>query len=622
MEEKEYVQNEEKEQIKEKGGISVDTEHIFPVIKRWLYSDKDIFLRELVSNGCDAITKMKRLVSLGEAEADDAWRIDVKVDKALREIRISDNGLGMTADEIKKYINQIALSGALEFIEKYEGSEEEDKGGIIGHFGLGFYSAFMIAKTVEIHSLSYQNGAESAFWRCSDAGEFELEKGSRTARGTEVILHVNEEEAEYLEKEAVKAILNKYCAFMPVPIYFEAVGEKAEEEPLNDPEPLWLKAPSACTEEEYNAFYHKVFSDPNDPLFYIHINAEFPLNFKGILYFPKLADEYAPLDGQVKLFYNQVFVADNIKEVIPEYMMLLRGVLDCPELPLNVSRSYLQANGYVAKISAHIVKKICDKLHSLFNNERERYNAAWDDIKPFVEYGCTRDPKFFEKISDIILFKTTDGEFLTKSEYFEKNAGKGNENTVYYASDKLQQVQYIQLFKQEGITVALLDGMIDTRFISFLEMSGKELHFVRIDSDPDSILKKEEEAEENEELLALFKSVVPENVTVAQILLKSEKTPALLTLSEEKRRLGELIRQYSGNIEGLKAPEEEITLSVNMNCPLIARIASLCGDEKKEAKAKALAKQVYMLSLIAQRSLKEEELQEFIDSSIELLYNA
>ncbi|MBQ3076051.1 MAG: molecular chaperone HtpG, partial [Clostridia bacterium] len=320
-----------------KGGISVDTEHIFPVIKRWLYSDKEIFLRELVSNGCDAVTKMKRLVSLGKAENEEEYRIDVILDKQLSEMRIVDNGIGMTHDEIDRYINQIALSGALEFIEKYEGEEADS--GIIGHFGLVFYSAFMVAKTVDIKTLSFEQGATAAFWTCSDGGEYEMKKGSRTSRGTEICLHITEDEKEFLEEDKVRAILEKYCAFMPVPIFLSVVGEKGGEEPINDPTPLWLKNPADCTEEEYKEFYKKVFRDERDPLFYIHINAEFPLNFKGILYFPKLQDEYASLEGQVKLYYNQVFVADNIKEVIPEYMMLLRGVLDCPELPLNVSRS-------------------------------------------------------------------------------------------------------------------------------------------------------------------------------------------------------------------------------------------------------------------------------------------
>lgn len=603
-----------------KGGISVDTEHIFPVIKRWLYSDKEIFLRELVSNGCDAVTKMKRLVSLGKAENDEEYRIDVILDKQLSEMRIVDNGIGMTSEEIDRYINQIALSGALEFIEKYEGEEADS--GIIGHFGLGFYSAFMVAKTVDINTLSFAEGASASFWSCTDGGEYEMKKGSRTSRGTEICLHVTEDEKEFLEEDKVRAVLEKYCAFMPVPIYLSVVGEKGSEEPINDPTPLWLKNPSECTEEEYKAFYKKVFHDERDPLFYIHINAEFPLNFRGILYFPKLQDEYASLEGQVKLYYNQVFVADNIKEVIPEYMMLLRGVLDCPELPLNVSRSYLQNSGYVTKISNHITKKICDKFNGLFNNDRKALEGFWDDVKPFVEYGCTRDPKFFERVKDMILYKTTDGEYLTAPEYLEKNAGKGEENTMYYASDVLQQVGYINLFREQEITVAVMDGIIDSRFLSFMEMQDKAVHFVRIDSELDKVLRAEEEAEDDEALISVFRSVVPEKVALKQEVMKSTKTPALITLAEEKRRLAEILRQYGNTIPGLSAPEDEVTLSLNMNCPLIARIAALAKDEKSGEKAKALAKQVYMIAVISQRSFTQEELQEFIDSSIELLYNA
>ncbi len=604
-----------------KGGISVDTEHIFPVIKRWLYSDKDIFLRELVSNGCDAVTKVKRLVSLGKAECDGDYRIDVILDKALSQIKIVDNGIGMTSEEIDRYINQIALSGALEFIEKYEG-ENESGSGIIGHFGLGFYSAFMVAHTVEINTLSIEEGAKSALWVCSDNGEYEMREGTRAARGTEITLHVTEEEKDYLSVDLLRDILEKYCAFMPVPIYLSVVGENTDENPINDPNPLWLKAPSECTHEEYLSFYKTLFRDERDPLFYIHINAEFPLNFKGILYFPKLQDEYASLEGQVKLYYNQVFVADNIKEVIPENMMLLRGVLDCPELPLNVSRSYLQNSGYVTKIASHITKKICDKLNAMFNNDRPALEAIWDDVKPFVEYGCTRDPKFFDRVKDIILYKTTDGAYLTCPEYLEKNQGKGAENTVYYANDLLQQVGYINLFTEQGITVAVMDGILDPRFLSFLEMQSHAVHFVRIDSELDSVLRGEEEAEENESLQAVFREVVPEKISLVQEVMKTTKTPALITLSEEKRRLGEILKQYGNTIPGLSVPEDEITLSLNMNCPLIARIAALSAKEESREKAKRLAKQVYLIAVMSQRGFTQEELQEFIDSSIDLLYNA
>ncbi len=605
-----------------KGGISVDTEHIFPVIKRWLYSDKEIFLRELVSNGSDAVTKMKRLVSLGKAENEEDYRIDVIVDKALSQLRIIDNGIGMTSEEIDRYINQIALSGALEFIEKYEGEDGDHQSGIIGHFGLGFYSAFMVAKTVEINTLSFEKGAVSAYWTCTDGGEYEMKQGSRTSRGTEIILHITEEEKEYLEEDKIRAILEKYCAFMPVPIYLSTVGENGGKDPVNDPEPLWLKNPSECTDEDYKAFYKKVFRDERDPLFYIHINAEFPLNFKGILYFPKLQDEYASLEGQVKLYYNQVFVADNIKEVIPEYMMLLRGVLDCPELPLNVSRSYLQNSGYVTKISGHITKKICDKFNALFSNDRKALENIWDDVKPFVEYGCTRDPKFLDRIKNIILYKTTEGEYLTAPEYLEKNAGKGKDNTMYYTNDVLQQVGYINLFREQEITVTVMDGVIDSRFLSFMEMQDKALHYVRVDSELDEVLQAQEEAEENEALNEVFKEVIDEKVNLVQQVMKSTKTPALITLSEEKRRLGEILRQYGNSIPGISSPEDEITLTLNMNCPLIARIAALSASEQSREKAKKLARQVYMIAVISQRAFTQEELQEFIDSSIDLLYNA
>ncbi|MBP5289255.1 MAG: molecular chaperone HtpG [Clostridia bacterium] len=605
------------------GGIRVDTEHIFPVIKRWLYSDKEIFLRELVSNGCDAVTKMKRLVSLGEAAFDGEYRVDVVLDKTLEEIRVSDNGIGMTREEIDRYINNIALSGALEFIEKYEG-EEGDAAGFIGHFGLGFYSAFMVAKSVEIHSLSYREGAESASWTCTDGGEYSFSAGERDQRGTEVVLHVSEEEKAYLDRGKLLSILKKYCAFMPVPIYFSVLGEKNEEDqkPVNDPEPLWLKAPQDCTDQDYIDFYHKVFVDENDPLFHIHINAEFPLNFKGILYFPKLKDEYASLEGQVKLYYNQVFVADNIKEIIPEYMMLLRGVLDCPELPLNVSRSYLQNSGYVTKISNHITKKIADKFNALFNNDREKLAGIWADIKPFAEYGCTRDEKFFSRMKDIILYKTVDGDYLTAPELLEKNKDKGADNTVYYTNDPQQQIGYLSLFQEQGITVAVMDGVIDSRFLSFMEMQDHAVHFVRVDSELDKVLVSDEVAEEDEALLALFKEAAPEGVNVKEEVLKSAKMPAVITLAEEKRRLAEILKQFGSNLPGVKPPEDEVTLVINRSCPLIARIAGLAGKEESREKALALARQVYRIALIAQRSFTKEELQEFIDASIDLLYNA
>ena len=508
------------EQVK-KGGISVETQNIFPVIKKWLYSDKDIFVRELVSNGCDAITKHKRLVSLSEAESDGApYRIDVVLDNDLGTLTFSDNGIGMNEEEVDKYINQIALSGALDFIEKYEGKGEDDGNGIIGHFGLGFYSAFMIADKVEIKSKSWHDD-KAVWWTGNDDGEYEMRSCEREGRGTDVILHINEDEKSYANEYKIREILDKFCSFMPYEIYFTVLPEKVEEnkdgeepgekeiKPINDTTPLWLKKPQDCTEEEYAEFYRKVFNDYREPLFHIHINAEYPLNFKGILYFPRFENEFGSYEGQVKLYYNQVFVADNIKEVIPEYLLLLKGVIDCPELPLNVSRSYLQTNGYVSKISAHIVKKVCDKINSLFNTEREKYEEMWDGMKLFVEYGCVRDEKFFSKVKDSVLYKTTSGKYVTLKEY----ASAENFNKkVYYSDDVKQQSAYISAFDKQNVTVLSLDKLMDLQFISAVESGDngeelKDVKFVRVDSGFSDILKEEKESESTEELEKLTEFV-------------------------------------------------------------------------------------------------------------------
>ena len=477
---------------KQKGGISVNAENIFPVIKKWLYSEKDIFLREIVSNATDAITKLKRLQSLGQAEMNDTpYRIDVRLDKAAKTLTVEDNGIGMTEEELKRYICSIALSGAVDFIKKYEGeSEDSAKGGIIGHFGLGFYSAFMVSETVEIHTRSY-TGAPAVHWVCTADGDYELEESEREEIGTEIIMHIEENEQEYLDAGKLREMLNKYCAFMPTEIYFDDGSEKKDDqkqEPVNDVAPLWQKPVSECTDEEYKAFYGKVFADYREPLFQIHINADYPLNFKGILYFPKLANEYETIEGQVKLYYNQVYVADNIKEVIPEYLLMLKGVLDCPELPLNVSRSYLQTNTYVSKVSAHIVKKVCDKLTSLCNNDRERFAKIWDDISPFIEYACMKDKKFYDRTKNALLLKLTDGSSVTYSEYLE-NAKEKHENKVYYATDTALQSQYISMFEAQGIRVAIFDKPIDTQFASMLEQYMKGVKFLRVDADLADALK-------------------------------------------------------------------------------------------------------------------------------------
>lgn len=627
----------------EKGGISVEIEHIFPIIKKWLYSEKEIFLREIVSNACDAVTKLKRLSSLGEAKnIDDNFRITVTLDKEARTLTVSDNGIGMTEDEVKRYICQIALSGALEFIQKYEGNEEDAaKDGIIGHFGLGFYSAFMVSDTVDVITRSYTT-EDAVKWTCSEAGEYEITKNVfRAERGTDVIMHIMKDEDEFLDEYRIRGILEKYCSFMPVEIYLnvvkteeekkkeeeakkdgkadENVEDKTEPKPINDIHPLWQKNPSECTDEEYDAFYHKVFKDYREPLFHIHLNADYPLNFKGILYFPKIAHEYDSLEGEVKLYYNQVFVADNIKEVIPEYLLMLKGVLDCPELPLNVSRSYLQNSGYVAKISAHIVKKVADKINSMFNTDRENYEKLWNDLKTFVEYGSMRDRKFYDRLKDSILYQNTDGKFVTLKEYLEAAKDK-HENIVYYTADKTSQAQYIAMFAAEGIEVVVLDKLIDTQFINVIEQENDGVKFVRIDADVASALKAEGKAEENEKLAELFKKVSGnKELKVKFELLKNAKIPAVLNISEESRRMDDMMKMYrmSGNdVGGMNFPTEA-TLVVNASSPLITRLAS--EVESDEAKSEKIAKQIYTLALLSQRQLTADELQSFLTDSFDML---
>ena len=590
-----------------KGGIRVETQHIFPIIKRWLYSDKEIFLRELVSNASDAITKMKRLVSLGEiSDNGEAYRIDVKLDEENKTLTVSDNGIGMSEDEVERYINQIALSGALEFIEKYE--KESDNSGIIGHFGLGFYSAFMVADKVEIITKSFTD-APAVHWVCNEVGEFEMEKCEKAERGTDIILHITEEEKDFLKKETLMSVLDKYCAFMPTEIYFNG-----EEKPINDTNPLWLKNPSECKKEDYIEFYRKVFFDFQEPLFYIHINADYPLNFKGILFFPKPSHEFSNMEGQVKLYYNQVFVADNIKEVIPEYLLTLRGVLDCPELPLNVSRSYLQNSGYVSKISAHIVKKVADKINSLFNTEREAFEKMWDDLKPFVEYGSMRDKKFLDKVRDSVIFKKSDDTYVTLKEYTDKNTKEAGK--VFYANDKVQQSRYISLLKEEEIDVLLLDSIIDSQFITHLESENKDIKFVRCDSDIASSIKSEGDLTENEVLKELFKEAInKESTEVSFTSLKNAKTPAMITLDEQNRRFSDMMKLY--RMGDMPTENNAEKLVVNVNNPLVEKISSLIATDRE--KAKSLAKEVYMFALISHRSLSEEELENFVDMSVDLL---
>ncbi len=621
-----------------KGGISVETQNIFPVIKKWLYSDKDIFVRELISNGCDAVTKHKRLVSLGEAESDGKpYRIDVTLDTELGTLTFSDNGIGMNQEEIDKYINQIALSGALDFIQKYEGESEDAGKGIIGHFGLGFYSAFMIADKVEIKSKSYRKDDAAVWWTGNEDGSYEMRPCDKMQRGTDIILYINDDEKEYASESKIREIIEKFCSFMPVEIYYTVLPEKKEEvkegeepkeksepKPVNDTTPLWLKKPSECTDEEYKEFYRKVFHDYKEPLFWIHISADYPLNFKGILYFPKLSNEYGSYEGQVKLYYNQVFVADNIKEVIPEYMFLLKGVLDCPELPLNVSRSYLQSNGYVAKISAHIVKKVSDKLNSLFNTEREKYESFWDDVKPFVEYAGIRDNKFFSKVKDVILYKTTEGKFMTLAEY---TANEHYDNTVYYTDDKQRQSKYVSMFASQGVPVVEFDKLIDVQFVSFAESElksddkYKDIKFVRVDSGVADILKdsdKQTDEEQSKKLCDFFKETLGkgDGLKISCDHLKDSTVPAVLNLSEQSRRFSDMMKMYGGGMGSM--PVEE-TLVLNLSNPLIGKIADkITSEETPDELSKSLATQAYMLALVAQRPLEPDELSKFISQSSEL----
>ena len=595
-----------------KGGISVDTEHIFPIIKKWLYSEKDIFLREIISNASDAITKLKRLESLGLREAnDEKYAITVKLDTDEGTLTVSDNGIGMSAEEVEKYICSIALSGAVDFIKKYESESEEGAlNGIIGHFGLGFYSAFMVSSSVELETKSYTD-APAVHWICNEAGEYEMSEGTRTEHGTSVIMHINDDESEYLNKSKILEILNKFCAFMPVEIYFEC-GDEKDDAPINDTTPLWQKQPSECTKEEYFEFYHKVFGDYRDPLFYIHINADYPLNFKGILYFPPIANEYETLEGEVKLYYNQVFVADNIKEVIPEYLLMLKGVLDCPELPLNVSRSYLQTNTYVSKLSAHIVKKVADKLNSLALNEREEYAKIWKDVAPFIEYASIKDRKFYDRVKSSILLNLVDDTALTIDEYLKDAEGK-HEGKIYYSSDRALQAQYISMFEAKDIRVALFERAIDVQFASFAEgYSNGALKFLRVDSNINDILT-DGEAKESDALKEAFSSVIDEHVTVEFGALSDESTPALLSVDEEVRRMEEMMRMYG--ISQPTPPDKKLIL--NSASPLISKLEGLCETDKELAEA--LASHIYKLALLSQKKFTAEEMKEFMDSSYKLL---
>ena len=596
----------------QKGSISIHTENIFPIIKKWLYSDKDIFIRELISNGCDAVNKYKKLISLGEAKgnADESYKIKVSIDKENSALIFEDNGIGMTAEEVEKYINQVAFSGAEDFFNKYKEKMNEEND-IIGHFGLGFYSSFMVSKKVQIDTLSYKENATPVRWVSEDGLEFELtQSDNRETRGTTITLFLADDSKEFLEEYTVRNIIDKYCSFLPVDIYLETIKteETKEDEvvdttPINDTNPLWLKAPKDCTDEEYKEFYRKVFKTFDEPLFWIHLNVDYPFNLKGILYFPKLKNEFELIEGKVKLYNNQVFVADNIKEVIPEFLLLLKGVIDCPDLPLNVSRSFLQNDRDVSKISKHIVKKVADKLKSLYKNERENYEKFWDDIQVFIKFGCLKDESFYDKVKDSILFKTINSQYITLNDYLE-NCKEKHENKVFYVSNEEQQSQYIKLFKDYGLDAVILDSTIDNHFISMIEFKNQGVHFNRIDADLSDILK-DNDNENNKEIKTdienLFKDVIGDRINNYSVeSLKSEDTPAIILISEQSRRMAEMRSQFAGMDFGMSF-EEEKTLVINNNSSIVKKLVSLKDDESKKEQIPLICNQIVDIALLSNK---------------------
>jgi len=608
----------------EKGTMSVHTQNIFPVIKKWLYSDKDIFLRELVSNGTDAIQKLKRLAALGEAVIPEGivYSIEVILDKEKKIIQITDNGIGMTVDEIKKYINQVAFSGAEEFLSKYMDSSDES-GRIIGHFGLGFYSAFMVSDKVEIDTRSYIEGAQAVKWSCAGGTEYEMVDSERSDRGTTVTLHIAETSVEFLDYFKLSEILRKYCYFLPVDIYLKDFSEGAKKEgdneaekPINDKYPLWLKKPVDITVEEYKSFYGKVFNDFNEPLFWIHLNVDYPFNLKGILYFPKIRHELDSIEGRVKLYCNQVFVADNIKEVIPEFLLLLKGMIDCPDLPLNVSRSFLQNDGYVRKISNHISKKVSDKLVELFKDKRDEYNRFWDDLNPFIKYGCMRDDKFYDRVKDIIMYKTIDAEYLTLDDFIEKHG-----DNVFYVADENQQAQYINIFKRNSMSAIVLPTVIDRHFIQFIEFKNKKVKFSRIDSDISEALKTSEQndAIDTKWLEDIFKGL--SNNAALQIRfesLKASEVPAMIIISEQTRRMRELGMQFGMRDES-NSLDDEKTLVINLNNELIKALSELRENEDKKPDLIEICEVVYNLAVLGHGRLDPDNMTSFLQKSSSLL---
>lgn len=677
-----------------KGTLSIDSENIFPIIKKWVYSDHDIFARELVSNGCDAITKLKKLDLMGEYELPEDYKpkIEVLVNPEEKTLKFIDNGLGMTGDEVEEYITQIAFSGATQFLEKYKDKTTEDD--MIGHFGLGFYSAFMVADEVQIDTLSYKEGASPVHWTSNGGTEYEMQDGNKTTVGSEITLYLNDDCLEFANEFRIKEILGKYCSFMPVEIFvskenaepeYETIDEadvldtdeviehiteepkeaKEGEEPeepkkkakivkrpvsISDTTPLWTKHPNECTKEEYIEFYRKVFMDYKEPLFWIHLNMDYPFNLKGILYFPKINTEYESIEGTIKLYNNQVFIADNIKEVIPEYLMLLKGVIDCPDLPLNVSRSALQNDGFVNKISDYISKKVADKLSGMYKTDKENYEKYWDDISPFIKFGCLKDAKFSDKMMSAMIFKNLDSKYLSLDECIEENGGvivssqdekdvdeNGNvtgdanedneveeiKTTIYYVSDEQQQSQYIKMFKEEGEDAVLLTHNIDTAFITHIEQKNPNVKFQRIDADVTDTFKEEIAEEDKEEfkkksdsLIEIFrKSLENEKLDVKVESLKNEKTASIAVLPEESRRMEEMMKMYGMAGMDPSMFGSNATLILNAKHPLVKFVV----EHKKSKSVPIICKQLYDLAMLAHKPLSPEEMTAFVERSNEIM---
>lgn len=630
------------------GSLSIDSDNLFPIIKKWLYSDHDIFYRELISNGCDAITKLKKLDMMGECSlsADYKAKISVIVDPTEKTIKFIDNGLGMTGEEVEEYINRIAFSGATDFIEKYKDKSTDDQ--IIGHFGLGFYSAFMVADEVTIDTLSYKEGATAVHWSCDGGTEYDMVDGDKDEVGTEITLYLNEDCLAFANEYRAREIIEKYCSFMPTEIYLTKAGDEPEEpKPLNDPNPLWTKNPNDCTDEEYKEFYRKVFLDYKEPLFWIHLNMDYPFNLKGILYFPKINTEYDSIEGTIKLYNNQVFIADNIKEVIPEFLMLLKGVIDCPDLPLNVSRSALQNDGFVKKISEYITKKVADKLSGMCKTDKENYEKYWDDISPFIKFGCLKDTKFCDKMNDFILFKDINGayqtlpELLVPQEKTEEEVDEKDElepevvdengdtiekeekkDIIYYVTDLVQQGQYVSLFKEQGMNAVILDHSIDTSFITQLEQRNESYTFMRIDADLTDSLKDENASDltdATESLTAVFKEAVNnDKLTIKVEALKNAEVASVLTLSEQGRRMQDMMKMYAMN--GMAGMDPNMfaadqTLTLNANNALVTYIL----ENKESEHVPMFARQLYDLARISNQPLSAEDMTAFVKRSNEIM---